>query len=77
MRPAPIVPLELEPTRRGHYKSLAELGFSYAARNRADTRSSESIQFERVKAKPSARRRISASHPWYRMPRLPDAREVK
>lgn len=69
MRPAPVVPLEKDEKAK---HSLAELRFSHMPANRQDAAAIEVVEFKRVHAMASSRRRIRPDHPWYRKKRLPD-----
>lgn len=71
MRPAPVVPLEKDEKAK---HSLAELRFSRMPENRQYAAAIEVVEFKRVHAMASSRRRISARHPWYRLKRLPDVK---
>lgn len=69
MRPAPVVPI------RKAKHSLAELRFSTTPRARIFVKTAESRgALKIVKVGPGKYRRIAANHPWYRKPRLPDAK---
>jgi hypothetical protein len=71
MRPAPIVPLE-KGDRRKHSDATHRFSDTILRKFGALARESEEIEvFD--KHKPSARRRIAPTHPWYRKPRLPDS----
>lgn len=69
-RSAPIVPLEKSERRKysdATHRFSDTINRSFGARCREE----EEIEvFE--KPKPSARRRIAPTHPWYRKKRLPD-----
>jgi hypothetical protein len=71
MRAAPIVPLDKDERRK--YSDATHRFSDTILRNfGALAREAEEIEvFE--KPRPSARRRIAPTHPWYRKPRLPDS----
>ena len=70
MRPAPIVPLDKD-ERRKHSDATLRFSDTILRNFGALAREAEEIEVFAT-PKPSAKRRIAPTHPWYRKPRLPD-----